>query len=181
MSGNGPPAHRAAGPVQRNRLIAVGAGLLLALILLFSVLALCSNQGGDDPPAAGPASSLQVSHGAPASGTSSPGVSSPGASGPEPGVTTPGGAGTGPSAGGSVTVVPPGTDGTGAPATAGPTGEAETTADPERSPTPSGGVDAGGGGLVPGRRLALLVTGGFLLLAAGAAGTYALRRPLHHR
>ncbi|MDI6097084.1 hypothetical protein QLQ12_00485 [Actinoplanes sp. NEAU-A12] len=176
MSGNGPSAHRAAGSAQRNRLIAVGAGLLLALILLFSLLALCTNRGGDDTPTAGPASSVQVSTGAVSPGVSGPGGTSP--RGVEPGTTTSGDAGAGPSGGGSATVAPPGA---GAPATTEPTGDAEATADPERSPTPSGGVDTGGGSLVPGRRLALLVTGVFLLLAAAAAGAYALRRPLHHR
>jgi hypothetical protein len=60
MSGNGSPAHRASGPVQRNRMIAVGAGLLLALILLFSTLALCSGRGDDPPPTAGPATSASA-------------------------------------------------------------------------------------------------------------------------
>ena len=174
MSGNGPPAHRAAGSVQRNRVIAVGAGLLLALILLFSLLALCTNRGGDDPRTAAPAPSVQLSAVSP--GASGAGETSP--RGVEPGTTTSGGAAAQPSAGGSGTA---GAPGDGEPATTAPSGESGATADPDRTPTPSGGVDAGGGSLIPGRRLALLVTGTFLLLAAGAAGAYALRRPLHHR
>lgn len=175
MSGNGPPAHRAAGSVQRNRLIAVGAGLLLALILLFSLLALCTNRPGDDPPpGAAPGSSVQVSL-LPSEPGGGPGGTSPREI--EPGATSSGGAAAEPSPG---TDVPPGTGDPATPATTEPGDEPGTT-DPEQTRTPSGGVDTGGGSLVPGRRLALLVTGFFLLLAAGAAGAYALRRPLHHR
>jgi hypothetical protein len=163
MSGNGSPAHRAGGSAQRNRLIAVGAGLLLALILLFSLLAFCTNP---DEPAAGPAGSVGPS------ATGSPGAPNGGEAAPAPSTTVP--------------VVPPG-DGASESADpgAGPTATDDVATedpgdDPEQTSTPEGGVDAGGGSLVSGQRLALLVTGGFLLVAAGAAGAYALRRPLHH-
>ncbi|SFE32130.1 hypothetical protein SAMN05421541_101153 [Actinoplanes philippinensis] len=162
MSGNGSPAHRAPRSVQRNRLIAVGAGLLLLLILLFALLAYCT--GPDDPASttAGPGPSTG------ASWTISPGPGSPG----------PGGAGdpeAAPLPGGSGTTTPADDVVTGDPATE------PSDDDPERASTPEGGVDAGGGSQIDGRRLALLVTGGFLLLSAAGVGAYSLRRPLGHR
>ncbi|MEV0900859.1 hypothetical protein [Actinoplanes sp. NPDC049802] len=170
------PAHRRSRPWQNNRAVAIGAGLLLALILLFSVLAYCANRAGDRPPAAGPASSAPPA--SPDPGASDPGGPAP--SGPIPSGTIPnephpsgsqpGGADPGPSGGGNGSV-PPGAGGSGS------TESPEVTAEPK--PTPSGGVDTGGGGLVDGRRLALLVTGVFLLVVAAGAGAYSMRRPNH--
>ncbi|MEU8663666.1 hypothetical protein [Actinoplanes philippinensis] len=158
MSGNGSPAHRAPSSVQRNRLIAVGAGLLLLLILLFALLAYCTSP--DDPASttAGPGPSTG------ASWTISPGPR--GAGDPE--------AAPLPSGSGATT---PADD----VATTGDPATEPSDDDPEQGSTPEGGVDAGGGSQIDGRRLALLVTGGFLLLSAAGVGAYSLRRPLGHR
>ncbi|SDT47112.1 hypothetical protein SAMN04489716_3959 [Actinoplanes derwentensis] len=209
MSGNGPPAHRAAGPAQRNRIIAVGAGLLLALILLFSLLAFCTDIGGDDPPIAGPGSNSPYppgtspgnggpgsspGTGGPSNGNpgTSPSNGGPGSGGPgsspgngDPGTSSPGTSSPGTSSPGTSDPGPGpgnGEPGTGSPSTGPGNGDnGEPTTGPGKSPTPSGGVDAGGGGEIPGRRMALLVTGVFLLLTAASAAAYAIRRPLHHR
>ena len=174
MAANGSPSHRAS-DARRNRLIAIGAGILLAIILLLSLLAYCTNRNDAPPTAGGPSSSapsqpdyLPGEPGSPSPGAS-PGVS-PGGGGPGgggPGGVSPGPGGGGPGEGG------PGGGPSDEPTTAKPT--------PVRSPTPSGGVDTGGGGLLSGQRVALLVTGGFLLIAAAGAAAYALRKPLHHR
>jgi hypothetical protein len=55
--------------------------------------------------------------------------------------------------------------------------EPDPTTDPVATRTPSGGVDAGGGSGITGRRVALLVTGTFLLMAAIGTAGYAVRRP----
>ncbi|WP_433795209.1 hypothetical protein [Actinoplanes sp. CA-252034] len=158
--------------MQRNRLIAAGAGVLLLLILLFALLAYCtrpddpSSTTADPVPSAG--ASWTISPG-PGSGSPGPGSGSPG----------PGSSGAGPEA----APLPGGSDGTTPTddvATEDPATEPSDD-DPEQPSTPEGGVDAGGGGQTDGRRLALLVTGGFLMVSAVAAGAYSLRRPLHHR
>ncbi|MEU4624833.1 hypothetical protein AB0G04_33285 [Actinoplanes sp. NPDC023801] len=51
------------------------------------------------------------------------------------------------------------------------------TTRPAATRTPHGGVDAGGGSSVTGRRLPLLMTGTFLLVAAAGLTAYAIRRP----
>ncbi|MEU4158252.1 hypothetical protein [Actinoplanes sp. NPDC026670] len=174
MSGNGSPAHRAPSSVQRNRLIAVGAGVALLVILLFALLAYCTQPDDPGSTTADPGSSVS----APADGSAPP-PNGGGEAAPAPSAGTPGEDTPGESTPGAPEESTPGTP-TEEVTTADPTGGPGGTG-PEQTSTPAGGVDAGGGSQTDGRRLALLVTGGFLLVAAAVVGTYAIRRPLHHR
>ncbi|GIF12735.1 hypothetical protein [Actinoplanes teichomyceticus] len=132
---------------RRNWLVALGAAALL-LVLLGLVLSSCGSDA-DTTGAAQPGPAV-ASTLPPVTGPGSPGTLSPRSTGARPATEDPAGA--------------PAVTSTPVRATAGP------------SRTPSGGVDAGGGAGLPGRRLALLVTGVFLLLAALFTARYAVGR-----
>lgn len=136
--------------MNRNQLTTIGVGILLGLILLFVVLASCSPDG-DGETTGQPGSSV--------SGSPLPSIA--------PSGTLP------------VEEPPPSEAGTPSgtlPPDAGETTE-PTRTQPVATRTPAGGVDAGGGSGVSGRRMALLVTGTFLLMAAVGTAGYAVRRP----
>ncbi|WP_328469388.1 hypothetical protein OHA21_01705 [Actinoplanes sp. NBC_00393] len=136
--------------MNRNWLTTVGVGILLGLILLFVVLASCSpdDEGNNTGGQPGPSASAVPSGSLPPDSPSPVAPTPSGTLPPDPGETDP--------------------------ETEEPT---RTPTDPVSTRTPSGGVDAGGGSGVSGRKLALLVTGAFLLTAAMGTAGYAFRRP----
>jgi len=143
---------------RRNWLIALGAAALL-LILLALTLSFCDNTAGDDKTASAP--------GTTASTETLPPVGGPGAGG-SPGTLSP-----------QNSAAPTENDDPGAgPAATTPLATKSTSPSKKAStkPTPAGGVDAGGGGGLTGRRASLLVAGVFLLVAALFTARFAVGR-----
>ncbi|BCJ46226.1 hypothetical protein GCM10010168_51750 [Actinoplanes ianthinogenes] len=140
-------------PERRKWLVALGIAALL-LILLSLTLAFCDSN--DKSNLAGPAASATTPTLPPVTGSAPPGTLSPKHTGASP---------------------------TGNDPTADPVATSSATGHPKKpksSPTtkrtPSGGVDAGGGSGLDGRRLSLLVTGVFLMMAALVTGRFAVGR-----
>lgn len=165
-------AEHAAEDRRRKWLIALGAAALL-MILLALTLSFCDNTAADDRAAPGTTASTETLP--PVAGPGSPGTLSPrtsAAGSPKPSA--------------SVTANDPGAGGSTAdPATTTPlatkspsSSRKPTTTKPATStkPTPAGGVDAGGGAGLSGRRASLLVAGVFLLLAALVTARFAFGR-----
>ncbi|MFI1993988.1 hypothetical protein [Actinoplanes sp. NPDC020271] len=144
---------------RRNWLIALGAAALL-LILLALTLSFCDNSTKDGNTASAPGST--------ASSETLPPVNGPASSG-SPGTLSP-----------KTTATPTGNDGPGVdPAATTPLATKSPSPSKRAStkPTPAGGVDAGGGGGLSGRRVSLLVAGVFLMLAALVTARFAVGRP----
>lgn len=150
-------AEHAAEERRRNWLIALGAAALL-LILLALTLSFCDNTSGDDNTKAAPGTTASTETLPPVSGPAgSPGTLSPKTSAPATG-----------------------NDPTGVPAPTTPLATKSPAPSPSKrastKPTPAGGVDAGGGSGLTGRRASLLVAGVFLLLAALVTARFAVGR-----
>ncbi len=152
-------AEHAAEERRRNWLIALGAAALL-LILLALTLSFCDNTAGDDNTAAVPGTTASTETLPPVSGPGSPGTLSPKTSAT---------ATASPTGNDDPTVVP-------APTTPLATKSTSPGKHASTKPTPAGGVDAGGGGGLTGRRTSLLVAGVFLLLAALVTARFAVGR-----
>jgi hypothetical protein len=144
---------------RRNWLIALGAAAVL-LILLALTLSFCDNTAGDDNTAALPGTTASAETLPPVDGPASPGTLSPGTLSPK------------------TTANPTGNGGQGVDPAA--TTPLATKSSPGKKastkPTPAGGVDAGGGSGLTGRRVSLLVAGVFLLVAALITARFAVGR-----
>ncbi|MEV6302828.1 hypothetical protein AB0M02_25670 [Actinoplanes sp. NPDC051861] len=150
------PAHRQ--PSQRNRILALGLGLLFGLILLVVLLTQC---GGDPETTPGGQGGPQVSASAgPSQGGGPPAGAEPSTSAVPPN-------GSAPAENPPGSAAPP---------------DSETPADTEAgdetttAPTPKGGVNAGGGSGATDRRVPFLAIGTFLLIAALGSAWYAVGR-----
>jgi hypothetical protein len=139
----------AAAQRRRNWLVALGVAVML-LILLALTLSFCDNNTTSNT--AGPATTATTETLPPVSGSPPPGTLSPRATGNDPVATEP-------------TAVPAAT-----------TSKVKAKASPSTKRTPAGGVDAGGGSGLDGRRTSLLVTGAFLLMAALVTARFAVGR-----
>jgi hypothetical protein len=136
---------------RRNWLVALGAAAVL-LILLALTLSFCDDIGNANK--AGPATTATTQTLPPVSGP----AASPGTLSPK-----------------QTSAKPTGNDPTAAPAvTTSPVRHKASPSSTKRTPT--GGVDAGGGSGLTGRRAALLVAGVFLLLAALVTARFAVGR-----
>ncbi|AEV83238.1 translation initiation factor IF-2 [Actinoplanes sp. SE50] len=141
---------------RRNWLVALGAAVIL-LILLALTLSFCDRNGGAGT-TAGPATTASSETLPPVSGP----ASRPASASASPGTLSP-------------KTVTTADDPTTKPS---PSHSASPSHRPSSKPdrTPAGGVDAGGGSGLDGRRLALLVGGAFLLLAAVITGRFGFGR-----
>jgi hypothetical protein len=141
---------------RRNWLVALGAAAVL-LILLALTLSFCDDIGNANK--AGPATTATTQTLPPVSGpASSPGTLSPKHSSSR-----------------QTSATPTGNDPTTVPAvTTSPVRHKSSPTSTKRTPT--GGVDAGGGSGLTGRRASLLVAGVFLLLAALVTARFAIGR-----
>ncbi|WIM98716.1 hypothetical protein ACTOB_002325 [Actinoplanes oblitus] len=140
-------------PARRNWLVALGIAALL-LILVALTLANCDNATTSN--SAGPAASASTETLPPVTASAPPGTLSPRETGGTLGNATP--------TGDDPAEVPVAT----------PSKKPRASATTKR--TPSGGVDAGGGSGLDGRRASLLVAGVFLLMAALVTARFAVGR-----